>query len=184
PLETYKADLNTDLKKHHALVTFLDKMAYWTVKSLRFPTDLFFQLCSYHMFYANVTAYECFPFFFISFSYHTNALFLYLYFFSSVYEGEKPFYKEKDIAIPVHVYGKTKDVAEQFISENYSSYAILRSSIIYEPQTVSPVPKSLPIQWMDGVLAKGEEVQFFHDEFCCPIFIKDLVNIILALPSL
>ncbi|XLQ99745.1 hypothetical protein S83_065944, partial [Arachis hypogaea] len=53
-------------------------------------------------------------------------------------------------------------------------YAILRSNIIYEPQTVSLVPKSLPIQWMDGVLAKGEEVQFFHDEFCCPIFVKDL----------
>ncbi|XLR63826.1 hypothetical protein S83_014498 [Arachis hypogaea] len=43
PWETYKADLNIDLKKHHAPVTFLDKMAYWTVKSLRFPTDLFFQ---------------------------------------------------------------------------------------------------------------------------------------------
>ncbi|XP_072081091.1 uncharacterized protein [Arachis hypogaea] len=36
--ETYKADLNIDLKKHHAPVTFLDKMAYWIVKSLRFST--------------------------------------------------------------------------------------------------------------------------------------------------
>ncbi|XP_015948176.1 uncharacterized protein LOC107473144 [Arachis duranensis] len=101
-----------------------------------------------------------------------------------VYEGEKSFYKEEDIAIPVNVYGKTKVAAEQFISENYSNYAILRSSIIYGQQTVSPVPKSLPIQWMDGVLAKGEEVQFFHDEFRCPIFVKDLVNMILALTRL
>ncbi|KAK7273971.1 hypothetical protein RIF29_15039 [Crotalaria pallida] len=37
--ETYKADLSIDLKKHHAPMTFLDKMAYWTVKALRFPTD-------------------------------------------------------------------------------------------------------------------------------------------------
>ncbi|KAK7252556.1 hypothetical protein RIF29_36595 [Crotalaria pallida] len=43
PWETYKADLSIDLKKHHAPVTFLDKMAYWTVKALRFPTDVFFQ---------------------------------------------------------------------------------------------------------------------------------------------
>ncbi|KAI3443748.1 hypothetical protein Pfo_000416 [Paulownia fortunei] len=43
PWETYKADLSIDLKKHHAPVTFLDKVAYWTVKSLRFPTDVFFQ---------------------------------------------------------------------------------------------------------------------------------------------
>nr|AUB29348.1 mitochondrial alternative oxidase 1a [Olea europaea] len=43
PWETYKTDLSIDLKKHHAPVTFLDKVAYWTVKSLRFPTDIFFQ---------------------------------------------------------------------------------------------------------------------------------------------
>jgi len=38
-------------------------------------------------------------------------------------------------------------------------------------------------QWIDGALAKGEEVQFFHDEFRCPIYVKDLVAIILALTS-
>ncbi|XP_059276592.1 ubiquinol oxidase 2, mitochondrial-like [Lycium ferocissimum] len=43
PWETYKADLSIDLKKHHAPVTLLDKVAYWTVKALRVPTDLFFQ---------------------------------------------------------------------------------------------------------------------------------------------
>lgn len=43
PWETYKADLSIDLKKHHTPTTFLDKLAYWTVKSLRFPTDVFFQ---------------------------------------------------------------------------------------------------------------------------------------------
>lgn len=44
PWETYKADLSIDLKKHHVPVTFLDKMAYWTVKALRLPTDIFFQV--------------------------------------------------------------------------------------------------------------------------------------------
>ncbi|KFK39524.1 hypothetical protein AALP_AA3G255700 [Arabis alpina] len=43
PWETYEADLKIDLKKHHVPTTFLDKLAYWTVKSLRLPTDLFFQ---------------------------------------------------------------------------------------------------------------------------------------------
>ncbi|THG18388.1 hypothetical protein TEA_024331 [Camellia sinensis var. sinensis] len=41
--ETYKSDLSIDLKKHHVPVTFLDKIAYWTVKALRYPTDVFFQ---------------------------------------------------------------------------------------------------------------------------------------------
>ncbi|KAI3756135.1 hypothetical protein L1987_55949 [Smallanthus sonchifolius] len=43
PWETYQADLSIDLNKHHVPKTFLDKFAYWTVKSLRLPTDIFFQ---------------------------------------------------------------------------------------------------------------------------------------------
>lgn len=63
-----------------------------------------------------------------------------------VYEGVKSFYKEDDETKPVNVYGKSKVAAEEFISSNCSNFAILRSSIIFGPQTLSPVPKSLPIQ--------------------------------------
>ncbi|KAJ1272604.1 hypothetical protein BS78_06G215600 [Paspalum vaginatum] len=43
PWETYTADTSIDLTRHHEPKTLLDKIAYWTVKSLRFPTDIFFQ---------------------------------------------------------------------------------------------------------------------------------------------
>ncbi|KAK1685233.1 hypothetical protein QYE76_046081 [Lolium multiflorum] len=43
PWETYTADTSIDLTKHHVPKTMLDKIAYYTVKSLRFPTDIFFQ---------------------------------------------------------------------------------------------------------------------------------------------
>ncbi|KAL5550800.1 hypothetical protein UlMin_000977 [Ulmus minor] len=43
PWDTYKSDISIDLKKHHAPTTFMDKLAYWTVKAMRWPTDLFFQ---------------------------------------------------------------------------------------------------------------------------------------------
>lgn len=43
PWETYRSDLSIDLGKHHVPKTFLDKVAYRTVKLLRIPTDLFFQ---------------------------------------------------------------------------------------------------------------------------------------------
>ncbi|KAF3773176.1 Ubiquinol oxidase [Nymphaea thermarum] len=43
PSDTYTADLSIDLAKHHVPKTFLDKVAYRTVKLLRFPTDIFFQ---------------------------------------------------------------------------------------------------------------------------------------------
>lgn len=66
--------------------------------------------------------------------------------YSAVYEGTKSFYKEEDETEPVNVYGKSKVEAEHYISENCKNFAILRSSIIYGPQTLSPVSKSLPIQ--------------------------------------
>ncbi|XP_009627771.1 ubiquinol oxidase, mitochondrial [Nicotiana tomentosiformis] len=43
PWETYQADLSIDLSKHHVPKAFLDKVAYWTVKLLRIPTDLLFK---------------------------------------------------------------------------------------------------------------------------------------------
>lgn len=43
PWETYQADLSIDLSKHHVPKTFLDKVAFRTVKLLRIPTDVFFR---------------------------------------------------------------------------------------------------------------------------------------------
>ncbi|KAJ8450192.1 hypothetical protein Cgig2_033386 [Carnegiea gigantea] len=101
----------------------------------------------------------------------------------SVYEGTKSFYKEEDEVRPVNVYGKSKLEAEKLISARCSNFAILRSSIIYGPQTISPVPKFLPIQWIDSVLAKGNKVDFFYDEFRCPVYVKDVVAVIQVLAT-
>jgi len=98
-----------------------------------------------------------------------------------VYEGVKSFYNEEDETVPVNMYGKSKVAAEKFIYDKYSNFAILRSSIIYGPQTISPVAKSLPIQWIDSVLTRGDEIEFFHDEYSCPVYVNDVVNVILAL---
>ncbi|GFP99832.1 ubiquinol oxidase mitochondrial [Phtheirospermum japonicum] len=43
PWETYRADLSIDLGKRQFSKTFIDKVAYRTVKLLRFPTIVFFQ---------------------------------------------------------------------------------------------------------------------------------------------
>ncbi|KAJ4828546.1 hypothetical protein Tsubulata_035970 [Turnera subulata] len=43
PWETYRSNTSIDLEKHHVPKTFLDKVAYRTVKILRWPTDIFFQ---------------------------------------------------------------------------------------------------------------------------------------------
>ncbi|KAL9264940.1 Ubiquinol oxidase, mitochondrial-like protein [Drosera capensis] len=43
PWDTYRSDVSIDLKKHHAPKIFIDKFAYYLVKLLRVPTDIFFQ---------------------------------------------------------------------------------------------------------------------------------------------
>ncbi|KAG5410515.1 hypothetical protein IGI04_006834 [Brassica rapa subsp. trilocularis] len=98
-----------------------------------------------------------------------------------VYEGVKSFYKEEDETLAVNVYGKSKVAAELLIRDKCQNFAILRSSIIFGPQTLSPLPKNLPVQWMDSVLQKGDTVDFFHDEYRCPIYVTDIVIIILRL---
>lgn len=95
-----------------------------------------------------------------------------------VYEGVKSFYKETDETKPVNTYGETKVAAERYIQSNYSHYAILRSSIIYGPQPFVPLPKTLPLQWMDGVLSSGAGGEFFEDEYRCPVYVKDVVQAI------
>lgn len=44
PSDTYKPDMSIDLKKHHNPTNLMDKLALWTVKALRIPTDLFFKV--------------------------------------------------------------------------------------------------------------------------------------------
>ncbi|KAJ7559684.1 hypothetical protein O6H91_04G096500 [Diphasiastrum complanatum] len=43
PTETHVSDITIDLAKHHKPESFVDKFAFWTVKLLRIPTDIFFQ---------------------------------------------------------------------------------------------------------------------------------------------
>jgi dTDP-4-dehydrorhamnose reductase len=37
------------------------------------------------------------------------------------------------------------------------------------------------MQWMDGVLSQGQQVEFFNDEFRCPVYVKDMVDVVLSL---
>lgn len=39
------------------------------------------------------------------------------------------------------------------------------------------------MQWIDSVLSKGDKVEFFHDEYRCPVYVKDVVKIVLALTN-
>jgi dTDP-4-dehydrorhamnose reductase len=36
---------------------------------------------------------------------------------------------------------------------------------------------------MDDVLSKGQQVDFFNDEYRCPVYVKDMVDVILSLTN-
>lgn len=43
PRNTYSLNLNIDVEKHYRAEKLVDKLAYWTVKGLRAPVDIFFK---------------------------------------------------------------------------------------------------------------------------------------------
>eukprot|EP00270_Netrium_digitus_P008170 TRINITY_DN2422_c0_g1_i1.p1 TRINITY_DN2422_c0_g1~~TRINITY_DN2422_c0_g1_i1.p1 ORF type:complete len:345 (-),score=84.00 TRINITY_DN2422_c0_g1_i1:53-1024(-) len=101
-----------------------------------------------------------------------------------VYEGTKLFNLESDDCTPVNTYGRTKLAAERLIQQKWRNFAILRSSIIVGPPTPVPIPKQLPLQWMDSVLSQGQQKDFFADEFRSPVYVFDIVNIVLKLAAM
>ncbi len=72
---------------------------------------------------------------------------------TKVYNGSKANWKETDACQPVNAYGQTKLEAEQVIQQQWPHHVILRSSIIYGPQSPSPVSRALFLQFIESSLA-------------------------------
>ena len=65
-----------------------------------------------------------------------------------VYDGSRPLWREGDAAAPVNAYGQSKAEAEVAVRAAWPHHIILRSSIIYGPQSPSPVPRPLFVQFV------------------------------------
>ncbi|KAK9785252.1 hypothetical protein WJX73_007610 [Symbiochloris irregularis] len=106
-----------------------------------------------------------------------------LIFFSTdqVYDGSHANWKEDEACHPVNTYGCTKVEAEKAIQERWPNHVILRSSIIYGPQSHQPVSRSLFLQFMHRVLRMRKPTTFFVDEYRNPIYIHDIIKIVMLL---
>ena len=94
-----------------------------------------------------------------------------------MYDGSKSWWREDEAACPVNAYGRTKLEAERLIAQRWRRHAILRSSIIYGPQSPNPVSRGLFLQFIDAALSGRKPTTFFNDEFRCPIYVKDIVQV-------
>jgi dTDP-4-dehydrorhamnose reductase len=101
-----------------------------------------------------------------------------------IFDGSSPVYTEASAALPVNTYGATKLLFEEHIKARWANHVILRSSLIYGPAPPRPCSrKDTFLQFLDGALAKDAELSLFHDEVRCPIYVTDVVAIILAFLS-
>jgi nucleoside-diphosphate-sugar epimerase len=63
----------------------------------------------------------------------------------------------------------------------WPEHVILRSSIIYGPGGLAPVPRPLFIQFIARQLAARAPTSFFSDEWRNSIYVQDIVSIVLKL---
>ena len=70
--------------------------------------------------------------------------------------------------------------AFMFMQDRWANHIILRSSIIFGPQSPVPVSRVLFLQFIANGLRQGKPTTFFEDEFRCPIYVKDIVRFVNA----
>jgi dTDP-4-dehydrorhamnose reductase len=98
-------------------------------------------------------------------------------FFSTdlVYAGDKKIWRENDPVKGLHVYEKSKILAEEYIRKNSYDHIILRTGLSYGP----PSPRhSSFLGWMIAALDKKEPMKLFTDQFRTPISTFDGVRFI------
>jgi dTDP-4-dehydrorhamnose reductase len=83
-----------------------------------------------------------------------------------VFDGRKGNYTEADAVNPLHIYGETKAAAEQIILKN-SRHTVVRTSLNGGASRAGNrgFNEDLRLVWQTG-----RSVNFFTDEFRCPIF--------------
>ncbi|KAK9806933.1 hypothetical protein WJX72_007947 [[Myrmecia] bisecta] len=94
-----------------------------------------------------------------------------------VYDGTKSWWSENDGANPINAYGRSKREAEVTVQDRWPAHYILRSSIIYGPQCPVAVSRLLFLQFIIKALSEGKPTTFFDDEYRCPIYVKDIIEI-------
>ena len=67
------------------------------------------------------------------------------------------------------------------LQAHWRKHVILRCSIIYGPQSPVPVARPLFLQFIAQQLAERKPTTFFYDEFRSPVYVMDVVNILVKL---
>ncbi|KAA3644451.1 MAG: SDR family NAD(P)-dependent oxidoreductase [Bacteroidetes bacterium] len=89
-----------------------------------------------------------------------------------VFDGEDGPYKEDDIPNPLSYYGQSKLDAEKIVEKSKTSWAIVRTIIIYG--IVEDMSRSNIVLWAKSALEKKQVLNIVNDQFRSPVLAEDL----------
>lgn len=92
-----------------------------------------------------------------------------------VFKGNKPLYFEQDIPDPISVYGRVKAEAEALVQQYRGPWCVVRPALIYGSEIDN---RSSFLSWMLQSLEQGTG-KFFTDERRSPVYVGDLVRLLL-----
>lgn len=91
-----------------------------------------------------------------------------------IFEGTHPLYTEDEEAKPLSYYGKSKLQGEQMVQEFATSYAILRTVLVYG--VVHDMSRSNIVLWAINALKNGQHIKVVNDQFRTPTLAEDLAQ--------
>ena len=93
----------------------------------------------------------------------------------SVFDGTEKINDENTKTNPLGIFGKHKMQCENMISENLSSYCIIRTSLLFGWDD-----KQLNfVQWVVSELKKNHELKIISDQYVSPSYCKNMADVIL-----
>lgn len=89
-----------------------------------------------------------------------------------IFEGTHPLYTEDEEAKPLSYYGKSKLEGEKMVQEFATSYAILRTVLVYG--VVHDMSRSNIVLWAINALKNEQHIKVVNDQFRTPTLAEDL----------
>ena len=91
-----------------------------------------------------------------------------------VFSGDDGPYCETDQPWPVNYYGETKLAAEQIVRQSKTSWAIVRTVLVYG--NILSGTRSNMVTWVKENLEKGNPIKVVSDQVRTPTYVEDLVR--------
>ncbi|MCE2853940.1 MAG: SDR family oxidoreductase [Roseiflexaceae bacterium] len=95
-----------------------------------------------------------------------------------VFAGTAHEYDEIDMPDPITPYGAAKAIAEAGVAQTHPEASIVRTSLLYSPLHAPPGRHE---QQALDVAHGTRTMQFFRDEWRCPVLVNELANALLVL---